>query len=285
MDQGIKRLIQTHPADVLDLLVPGAEYLGTLPVDVASEPQLVLDMLLGVRYHGIECALDIEAEARPRPEIGKRLCDYGSRVRGVTGLRVISAVLWLEPGGTPPPSPYEERADDLPLVSWHFIGVELYRVQAPALIARGPVGLLPLVPFAQGGDDLATVERTAALVKERAPAAEVDELAGLLALFAARTFDAEVLRGIMRRLKMSTEIIEKSAFYQEALAKGEAKGKAEGIEEGQRNAALVVLRGRFGELPPDLAQAISAADQATLDQVLRYAGTDTLEQVRARLGV
>lgn len=285
MDQGIKRLIQTHPADVLDLLVPGAEYLGTLPVDVASEPQLVLDMLLRVRYHGIECALDIEAEARPRPEIGKRLCDYGSRVRGVTGLRVISAVLWLEPGGTPPPSPYEERADDLPLVSWHFIGVELYRVQAPALIARGPVGLLPLVPFAQGGDDLATVERTAALVKERAPAAEVDELAGLLALFAARTFDAEVLRGIMRRLKMSTEIIEKSAFYQEALAKGEAKGKAEGIEEGQRNAALVVLRGRFGELPPDLAQAISAADQATLDQVLRYAGTDTLEQVRARLGV
>lgn len=285
MDQGIKRLIQTHPADVLDLLVPGAEYLGTLPVDVASEPQLVLDMLLRVRYHGIECALDIEAEARPRPEIGKRLCDYGSRVRGVTGLRVISTVLWLEPGGTPPPSPYEERADDLPLVSWHFIGVELYRVQAPALIARGPVGLLPLVPFAQGGDDLATVERTAALVKERAPAAEVDELAGLLALFAARTFDAEVLRGIMRRLKMSTEIIEKSAFYQEALAKGEAKGKAEGIEEGQRNAALVVLRGRFGELPPDLAQAISAADQATLDQVLRYAGTDTLEQMRARLGV
>lgn len=78
MDQGIKRLIQTHPADMLALAVPGGEFLNPLHVDVATEPQLVLDTLLRVRNHGIECAVDIEAEARPHAEIGRRLFEYGA---------------------------------------------------------------------------------------------------------------------------------------------------------------------------------------------------------------
>ncbi len=56
MDQGIKRLIQTRPVDVLALALPDVEYLGTQPIDVATEPQLVLDTLLRVRYHLIRGA-------------------------------------------------------------------------------------------------------------------------------------------------------------------------------------------------------------------------------------
>jgi hypothetical protein len=73
MDQGIKRLVQSHPADVLALAVPGAEYLETLQSEVATEPQLLLDTLLRVRFEGVVCAVDLEAEARPRPDIGRRL--------------------------------------------------------------------------------------------------------------------------------------------------------------------------------------------------------------------
>lgn len=65
---------------------------------------------------------------------------------------------------------------------------------------------------------------------------------------------------------MSTEIIEKSAFYQEALTKGLEQGKAEGLHD----AALVTLRGRFGDLAPD---------------VLAHAETETLDQLRMRLGL
>lgn len=103
---------------------------------------------------------------------------------------------------------------------------------------------------------------------------------GLLALFAARTFDKETLLAIVRRMQMSTEIIEKSAFYQEALAKGEARGKAEGLRE----AALAVLRSRFGEPAADLQQALAVADVAALEGLLPHIATDTAEQVRARLG-
>jgi hypothetical protein len=69
MDQGIKRLIQTHPQDILAFAVPEAEYLGTLPVDVATERQLVLDSLLRVRIEDVECAVDVEAEAEPTKDI------------------------------------------------------------------------------------------------------------------------------------------------------------------------------------------------------------------------
>jgi hypothetical protein len=65
MDQGIKRLLQARPQDVLTLALPGVEYLAPMPTDVATEPQLVLDTLYQVRYQGEECAVNIEAQAYP----------------------------------------------------------------------------------------------------------------------------------------------------------------------------------------------------------------------------
>jgi hypothetical protein len=47
MDQGIKRLLQVHPDDMIEMALPGAEYIAPLTTDVATEPQLVLDTLKG----------------------------------------------------------------------------------------------------------------------------------------------------------------------------------------------------------------------------------------------
>lgn len=281
MDQGIKRLIQTHPADVLSLAVPGAEYLGTLPVDVAAEPQLTLDTLLRVRYHGREYALDIEAEARPKPDIAQRLYEYGTRARLVTGLRVISVVLWLEPDGPPPMSPYEEWADDRPLSAWYFTGIEVYKLSAEELIEQRPWGLLPLVPFARGGDDFAIIEQAAVRLKEQVPADDVQELESLLAMFATRRFPDNLILSLMRRLFMSTEIIKDSALYQRAVREGIEQGKAEAL----RSAITVILRQRFGELPVDMTEALGRENAAALEAVLASAVTASIEQIRTQLGL
>lgn len=45
MDQGIKRLLQMRAADVLEYVLPGCRYVRPMPIDVATEPQLVLDTL------------------------------------------------------------------------------------------------------------------------------------------------------------------------------------------------------------------------------------------------
>lgn len=281
MDQGIKRLLQTHPQDVLSYTLPGAEYLETIPVDVATEPQLVLDTLFRVRYRGDECAIDVEAEAQPRPDIARRLYHYGSRASFVIGLPVISVVLWLEPGGAPPRPPYQEHVADLHVVTWNYHGFELYNTSAQALLDRGLPGLLPLVAFTPEGKDLMTIERAAALVKESAPADDLQELEALLAVFACRTFGSDSVMTIMRRILMNTEIIEKSSLYQLWVRKGHTEGRAEGVRE----AALAVLRGRFGTLPADFELALLGADTDRLEAMLAHATTESLDELRARLVV
>ena len=49
--------------------------------------------------------------------------------------------------------------------------------------------------------------------------------------------------------------------------------------------ALIALEGRFGPLSGDLRAAINAADEATLQEIVARIATETLDQVRARLGL
>jgi hypothetical protein len=293
MDQGIKRLIQTHPADVLALALPGAEHLGMLTTDVAVEPQLMLDTLQRIRYQGVECAANIEAEARPRPDMPRRCFEYGARASIIHGLPVVSIVLWLEPGGAIPATPYELRAGDRLIATWHFIGIEVYRLRAADLLARGQVGLLPLIAFTDDGKSLETIEAVAQAVQKRAPAEDVAELELLLALFSARSLGTETVLAMIRRLFMSTEILDESPLYhylvqkarEQAMAEGVTQGVTQGEERGLREGVLAVLRGRFGDPATDVAEAISTASRETLLAILLNATTDTLAQVRERLGL
>ncbi|MGH2517054.1 MAG: hypothetical protein ACRDHP_15500 [Ktedonobacterales bacterium] len=289
MDQGIKRLIQTHPQDVLHLAFQDAEFLDTLPVDVATEPQLVLDTLLRVRMNGEICAVDIEAEAQARDGIAKRLADYGTRARTVTGLKVFSVVLWLESGGVPPPSPYVEGVGALQSLTWSFTGIELYREDADVLLTGDVVGLLPLVPFCRGGKRIETIEHAAQRIKTQAPASDIGELEALLAVFGARTFGDAPMQALIRRLFMSTEILETSPLYQlwvrKATEEGMAQGMAQGKIEGLREGTIAALRGRFGELSQDVIEACVSASAETLTRLLGEVSTLTLEHVRAELGL
>jgi hypothetical protein len=63
------------------------------------------------------------------------------------------------------------------------------------------------------------------------------------------------------------------------------KGKAEGKAEGMRIAIQRMLEGRFGPLSDDLLAALQAANLSRLGDIAKYAGIDTLEQVRERLGL
>lgn len=297
MDQGIKRLVQTHPADLLAFVLPGAEYLGTLPVDVATEPQLVLDTLLHVRVEGIECAVDLEAEARPQADIARRLYKYGARVNIVTELPVFSVVVWLEPGGMPPASPYEVHVGRRTLHTWSFIDIELYKLPAQSLFAPRLLGLLPLVPFSADGKELSVIEQAALIIKDQAPADEMATLEALLAVFGARTFGPDAMRALLGRVLMNTDILETSPLYQEwmreatekgmaqGMAQGMVQGMAQGMAQGLREGTLIALRGRFGELPPDVEEAVSRTTEDVLADALAHVGTDTIEQMRSRFGL
>lgn len=178
-------------------------------------------------------------------------------------------------------SPYEEWADDRPLSAWYFTGIEVYKLSAEELIEQRPWGLLPLVPFARGGDDFAIIEQAAVRLKEQVPADDVQELESLLAMFATRRFPDNLILSLMRRLFMSTEIIKDSALYQRAVREGIEQGKAEAL----RSAITVILRQRFGELPVDMTEALGRENAAALEAVLASAVTASIEQIRTQLGL
>jgi hypothetical protein len=69
--------------------------------------------------------------------------------------------------------------------------------------------------------------------------------------------------------------------WEQVNARGEARGEAKGMQLAIRS----TLEGRFGPLSQDMLDAINARDAAQLGEIARYAGTETLEQLRARLGL
>jgi hypothetical protein len=274
-DQGAKAIIQLRLADIIVFALPGAQYLGPLATDVATEPQLVLDTLHRIRYHGIVCAANIELQATPDKTMPRRLYEYGSRASIVHKLPIISIVIWLHTRGAPPVSPYELRAAELLIATWHFHSIEVRKLSASAMITSGPLGLLPFVPFMQGASE-ARIEQAMRRVKAQAPAEQVDPLAFIMAVFTAQVKHDEALaRGIVRKVfHMSYDIFKDSPLYQTIVEEAAAKARREMAQAG--------LEGRFGPLPEDILQALSTADEATLKAAL---SSDTLVQVRERLDI
>jgi predicted transposase YdaD len=294
MDQGIKRLLQTHPADILALALPGVEYVEPMPAEVATEPQLLMDTLFRVRYEGVECAVNVEAQLYPDPTMPRRCFEYGSRVSVVSGLPALSVVLWLERRGAVPKPPYEMRVGSWLQATWQFINIEMYELSAREALENAHPGLLPLVPFMRESD-LTVIESAARIVKERSAPAEASELASLLAVFGSRRYGNDAMRALIRRLFMSTEVLDTSPLYREwvekaqaegeakGMAEGEAKGMAEGEAKGLRESVRTVLEARFQTVDAELIAAITAADTATLRDALRYVALDSVDEIRDRL--
>jgi hypothetical protein len=268
MDQGLKRLCQTRPQDLLAFALPGAEFVGPLQTDLATEPQLTTDTLFRARYHGEDCVVDLEAEAAPSAEMAERCFLYDSRTYWIHRLPVLSVVLWLQRGhgGTPPRPPWVLGVGDKTCGTWGFDGIELYAIPAERLLESGLVGLLPLVPFTEGGATEGAIERAARAVQERAPADQLAELEGLLAVFGARSLGADAIRALMRRVLMNTEILEQSPLYREWVAEATSKGMQQGMQQGRQDgarlAALAVWRARFGEPQADVVPALEGEHDA-----------------------
>ncbi|HEY7358095.1 MAG TPA: hypothetical protein VH590_16560, partial [Ktedonobacterales bacterium] len=268
---------QLRPADFIHQVLPDAEYQGPLETDMATEPQLVLDTLYGIRYHGIDCAIDFEVQATYDKDMPQRLFEYGSSAMRVHKRPVISVVLWLQSGGTVPEPPYVIQVDNIPIGTWHFHNIRMQNLSASAMITSGPLGLLPFVPFMQGNDEQ-LAEQAMRRVKAQAPEEEAETLAFVLAVFIAQVYKSDALAwAIARRVFMSTDLFRDSSLIQSIL-------REERLQT-TRELAQAALEGRFQTLSDDVIQALGTADEATLKAIVAHVSSDTLEQVRARLGL
>jgi hypothetical protein len=234
-----------------------------------------------------ECLVNIEAQTAIDYGMGRRMYEYGSRASLDSGLSVFSVVLWLfkdKQGRRPAKSPYRMYVGNRLRATWEFENIELYQLPPDAIMNAGAVGLLPLLPFTRGASaDM--IEAAMRRVKDEAPTEQVTPLASLLGLFTSRFHGEALALDMFRRLFMSTEILQEFPLFRSMMAEAEARGEAKGKAEGARDFLSSILVRRFGTLNDDMQQAINAADTNALTDLALAAGTESLEQLRARLGL
>ncbi len=284
MDQGFKAWLDMCKDEVLPWVM-GAPvgFLGAFPKELALAPQLLPDSFYRVRVRKQECLVNIEVQTTIDRTMGRRMYEYGSRASIDSGLDVFSVVLWLfkdQHGRRPPKSPYKMTIDGRLRAIWEFDNIELYRLTPDAIMMAGAVGLLPLLPFTNGANP-SLIETAMRRVKEEAPAEQVRPLVGLLGLFTSRFYGTDLTLDLFRRLFMSTEILQEFPLFRDMMAEAEARGEA----RGERKLVRQVLERRFGALSEEMQQAINATDPNTLPDLALAAGTESLEQLRARLGL
>ncbi len=123
-------------------------------------------------------------------------------------------------------------------------------------------------------------------VKQEAPEEETETLAFVLAVFITQVYKSEALaRAIVRRVFMSTDLFRDSPLIQSILKEAAEEAAEKARIQTTRELAQAALEGRFQTLSEDILQALGTADEATLKAIVAHVSSDTLEQVRARLGL
>jgi hypothetical protein len=129
--------------------------------------------------------------------------------------------------------------------------IALWESDAEALLADPHLGLLPFVPLARGGDDLARVERAVRAIQEQAAGTDRSELLAALFLLSGPRFPKATMLGIIRR-----EDLMESSTYRDT------------IEFGERRVVMAMLNRRLGAAgAASLAARLEPCEEAMLMRI------------------
>ncbi len=283
VDQSFKRLFLLEVVALLEWLLGDVKDIEPLSTDLATERQLLPDTLYRAIFEGIPCIINVEFQSEPDDEIPYRLYIYAARAAHQYRLPVISVVIWVFDRGPVPTPPYRMEVGSWFSGLWNYHSIKLYEQSPQALLAAGSPGILPLVPLAKDAT-IADAEAAMQRLKQEAPPEEAMSLGALLAiLFAHRREDKSLARELFERFFMANTdtFIRQNPLLRDVWEQVTAEGEARGMHTILRQ----VLEGRFGPLSQDIIDAINTRDAAQLSEIAPHAGTDSLEGLRARLGL
>ncbi len=276
-DQTLKRLLTRAHDAFLAMVAPGMRWIGEVSPElpaVARQADIVWEV---EDADGRRWLLHIELQTKPDADMGERLAEYAIRLWRRDHRPLRSLVVFLRPARTVPESPFV-ITDHLGRESlrYNYDVLRLWEIPQERVLGTPFYELWPLAGAMKG----VTADTTVAVAERIATAPvstqERDELTRTLILLTGLRVQWPVLAEALRRRLVLGNLWEESSL-KEALAVRER-------ERGMGRMAQKVLERRFGPLSEDVITALSASDEATLDEIGDHVMTDTLEQVRARLG-
>jgi hypothetical protein len=171
-----------------------------------------------------------------------------------------------------PASPWQVDGPDGPVVTLHFRSIKLWEEPVEEWLTAGEQAPLIFTPLLKGAT-LENVGAAATQIQGLPAPVERGRAINYLVLFAIRQFGRDAVLAYFKENAMLDTFITQSEWYQEILQCGE-------LRMAQR-----VLEGRFGTVPEDILAALPQADEAASEAIVLHITTDTIDQVRERLGL
>lgn len=155
--------------------------------------------------------------------------------------------------------------------------IRLWELPQERVLGTAQYALWPLVSVMADVTPQTTLVVAERLVNVPASRQARSDLIGLLAALAGlRLPQASVLEAL-RRNPMIHDLLNESSVADAFIEEGERRMA--------RRMAQAALEGRFGRLSQEMQASVNAADELVLQEIVAHVATETLEQVRGRLGL
>ena len=238
-DSSLKDLIQQQAPAILPVLLPGVVYEATLNVELIRSAMRV-DKVYKVKYEAEDHLLHLEFESGEDYDMTSRLLAYNSMLYRDHHLPVLSMIVY----------PFRVKMAESPLrimsrlrelLTFHFLTLPLFSLDAECYVREHCVSMYPLLPTMRGAN--------AVLIKQA-----MDELAMLyredeitlsqqfvwMQLLLARTdtISPQEKDKIQEQLSMYDKLWEDNP----KVKKIRADSKAEGVAEGQTQGEVAALQ-------------------------------------------
>jgi predicted transposase YdaD len=221
--------------------------------------------------------LHVEFETDPtksEPPLDLRMLDYFVRVYRRERKLVRQVVIVLSETGAQIPE--EFHVGD----TWHrYRVIRMWKQDPEPLLAHE--GLWPLAVLARSEQPEQLLMEVAEKVSKIADESERSDLTAAAGILAGLRFDRSLIRRLFRE-----EIMMQSVIYREIVEESEQRGIQIGEQRGERLGRLAIIEQmlihRFGSIPPEAREHLSALSSPELDRLsaalLGFSSIDDLGQ-------
>lgn len=267
-DDGMKRLFWAEPQDFVSWLMPGAEYVDKVTLELKNLTRTIIpDALDRINVDGQTGLLHVEFQKRADPDMANRVWEYNVRATLEYNCPVYSFVIYLRPISGVPASEVTWGFERYGRVhDFHFTNVKLWELPQEALRETGLMGLLPLLILAKDGEQ----RRVAEGVFDELREAGKNELLSVALVLAGLVFtDESEQRWLERRRAMLEDILRDSWVYQDILKEGLEEGREEGLQT-MRLAILDIVQARFPAIVDVVKKELDGIHDPTLLRRLTF---------------
>lgn len=277
-DQSLKRMLLRSHDGFLALVAPDLTWRGELASELpaaARRADLVWEVEDRAGQRGI---LHVELQTKADHDIGERVAEYGIRLWLRDHLPVRSLVIFLRPAASTPESPFTMQWSGDERLRYVYDTIHLWEIDPKRVLETDQYSLWPLAGLMANVTPESILSVAEKIASAPLPTHERGELTGTLVLLAGVRLRSQDVLEALRRQQVIDDILKESSFTEVM--------RVLLAPEYARTHARIALEGRFGApLDEQILAALDNAEEDVCEAILAHVSTDTLDDVRARLGI